>query len=152
MKYSANIIFIILVTFTIIGCSGIPVVKRSSCGPSGISMWKYRRYPYKSSEETEIYERKLQRKIDEYLANHPIRDDSLLFNFKELRVVVEGMNKEQVMLLYGSPDIMTSEAKQLKYNADEKWVYKSNSGENRIYFYNDLIIAMETKYYEPIVP
>lgn len=147
------VILVIIVLYLASGCSGIPVVKRSSAGPDAVCLWKYRNEPYKSDEETEEYEEQLQVKIDEYLRVHPEIDELIFSKLKGLSDTIEGMNKEQVELLYGKPDIITTDPKQLKYNTNEKWVYKmQNIPTYFLYFQGDIIVAMETFHYEPILP
>ena len=124
-KFSILLIFVLMVSaFLNVSCAGIPVLKRGSSGPSGISIWKYHNYPYKNSEETEKYEQDLQNRIKEYLSQYPITDDSIRFNFQELKVVVEGMNKDMVKILYGNPDNIETNQESLKYNSNEKWIYR----------------------------
>lgn len=140
-----RVILVISVIYLASGCSGIPVVKRTSCGPSAVNMWAFRSEPYKSQEESMEYDKEVQVKIEEYLSLHPEVDKNVAFTLKEFNAVEEGMNKEQVELLYGKPDIITTDSKQLKYNTDEKWVYVWNPGEFRIYFSEGIVVAIEDK-------
>src|SRR3989338_4148449 len=114
-------------------------------------MWKYRTFPYKTNEDAKQYEESLKKEIDTYLFKHPEIEYPLSFNLKELNIVVEGMNKEMVDLLYHKPNLVINESSQ-KFNSSEKWIYKSHSGETRIYFYNSRVVAIETKFFKPVFP
>ena len=70
----------------------------------------------------------------------------------DFRFVEEGMNKEQVELLYGIPNLISLKESEMNYSATEKWVYKWNPGEIRIFFKDDFVVALESKRTMPIVP
>jgi len=138
--------------YSLFGCATMQIVRRVEAGPDAVSLWKYRKYPYKTIQASRKYEKELQSRVGTYLINHPEIDRYIVMKLKGLSDVIEGMNKEQVELLYGRPDKSISDYKGLKYNSTEKWIYFWNPGEFRIFFIDNMVVAIEDKHHEPILP
>jgi hypothetical protein len=123
------------------GCSALnpPVEQRTSHGPSAEEIFIYRsmvmnrREP--SFDERRHWEDQIELKINQYLREHPADANSLeVSTFRFYRRAAVGMSKEQVMILLGPPEGVTSDNGQMeklahrywpgiKGNATEAWSY-----------------------------
>jgi hypothetical protein len=123
------------------GCSTMnpPVEQRTSHGPSAEEFFILRsmllngREP--SFDERRYWEDQVDLKISQYLHQHPDVASSLeVSTFRFYRRASVGMTKEQVMILLGAPENVTTDDPQMeklarkywggiKGNATEAWAY-----------------------------
>ena len=123
------------------GCAMLnpPLEQRTSHGPSAEELFIYRsmmlnrREP--SFDERRYWDDQLDLKVSQYLRQHPEVANSLdVSTFRFYRRPSVGMSKEQVMILLGAPEGVTTDAGEMeklarrywsgiKGNATEVWTY-----------------------------
>ena len=138
-------------------------MQRAVEGPTATEIYTHRfvvgyaRYP--TFEETFAWRDDLDRRISDYLVQHP--EIALTLRARQFRVerrVVVGMVREEVTLLAGRPDATTAEraameaaAKQfwpqVSERAKEMWVYPNGW---RLYFDGDSLVDMTVAGKPPI--
>lgn len=124
-----------------------PLEQRSTQGPTAEQFWTYRvavangREP--TFDERRHWDNDIEARISRYLNDHPEAANSLqVSTFRFHRQVAVGMTKEQVLILLGQPERMTTETAEIeklarrfwpgiKDAANEAWVYP---GGWRLYF------------------
>jgi hypothetical protein len=134
-------LLLIGVTVALTGCAWLnpPVEQRTTHGPSAEEFFIYRsllangRQP--NFDERRHWEDQVELQIGQYLRQHPEFANSLeVSTFRFYRRAAVGMSKEQVMILLGPPEGVTTDAAQMekiarkywsniKGNATEAWVY-----------------------------
>jgi hypothetical protein len=128
-------------------CASVDLEQRSTQGPTAEQFWKSRlavangREP--TFDERRHWDNDIDARITRYLNDHPEAANSLqVSTFRFHRQVAVGMSKEQVLILLGRPDRMTTDAADIerlarkywpaiKETVDEAWVYP---GGWRLYF------------------
>jgi hypothetical protein len=116
-----------------------PVEQRSTHGPTARQMWTLRMAMANGREpkidERRMWEDDLDLAIQRYLMKDPVAASSLqVSNFRFNKQVVTGMTQEQVLILLGAPEAVTSDQAQMekiarrywpqiKGNATEAWIY-----------------------------
>jgi hypothetical protein len=123
------------------GCAMLnpPLEQRTSHGPSAEELFIYRsmllngREP--SFDERRYWDDQLDLKVSQYLRQHPDVANSLdVSTFRFYRRPSIGMSKEQVLILLGAPEGVTTDAGEMeklarrywagiKGNATEVWMY-----------------------------
>jgi len=116
-----------------------PLEQRTTQGPTAEEFWIYRvlllngREP--TFDERRHWEDQIDQRIGEYLRAHPEAANSLdVSTFRFYRRAAVGMTKEQILILLGPPDAVTSDPAQMEKlarrywpgiqgNATEAWVY-----------------------------
>lgn len=128
-------------------CAVAAVEQRSTQGPTAEQLFTYRvevangRAP--SFEEHRHWDNDIEARISRYLNDHPEAANSLqVSTFRFQRQVAVGMSKEQVLILLGAAERMTTDAGEMeklarrfwpsiKDAATEAWLYP---GGWRLYF------------------
>jgi hypothetical protein len=124
------------------GCASLrttPVDQRTTQGPLARELWTLRMVAQNGREpsfdERRHWDNAMESRINDYLRKHPEAANSLeLSTFRFTRQVVTGMTKEQVLILLGAPETVTTDQAELeklargywtdiKGNATEAWVY-----------------------------
>jgi hypothetical protein len=118
---------------------GPPLEQRTSQGPTARQFWMLRsmlannREP--SLDERRHFEDQLDLRIQQYLAQHPEDANSLqVTSFRFDKRAVTGLAKEQVLILLGPPETVTTDQaemeklarrywKEMRGNVTEAWVY-----------------------------
>jgi hypothetical protein len=93
-----------------------------------IGLGKSKTVFFKDFRKNEMYQEDvaaLKEEVEKYISNHPELSDSTKNNLRELKVV-EGLTRQEVELLLGSPDKITKLERNANYNASEEWIYKIN--------------------------
>lgn len=123
------------------GCAALnpPLEQRTTHGPSAEEFFIYRsmvlnrREP--SFDERRYWEDQVDLKVSGYLREHPETANSLdVSTFRFYRRASVGMSKEQILILLGPPEIVTTDNGQMeklarrywgtiKGNATEAWSY-----------------------------
>ena len=138
MKWSAATVVAILL-FT--GCATLapPLEQRTTHGPTARQFWTLRMMLANNREPTlderRHWDDQLEIQIQQYLIQHPEQANSLHVSaFRFSKQVVTGLVKEQVLILLGPPEAVTTDQaemeklarrywKQLQGNVTEAWVY-----------------------------
>lgn len=139
MKSPANALLAAVVLLAACATAGPPLEQRTSQGPTARQFWMLRsmmannREP--SLDERRHFEDQLDLRIQQYLVQHPEDANSLqVSSFRFDKRAVTGMSKEQVLILLGAPDSVTSDQgemqklagrywKDMQGNVTEAWVY-----------------------------
>ena len=138
MKWSVAVLAAVLL---LAGCAkwGPPLEQRTTHGPTARQFWVLRMAMTNSREpsidERRHWEDQLETRIEKYLRDHPEDANALHVSaFRFNKQVVTGMSKEQVLILLGppegvttDPDVMAKAArrywKDLQGNVTEAWAY-----------------------------
>lgn len=138
MKWRA---FALVAVLLLAGCAKFspPLEQRTTQGPTARQFWTMRmalannRDP--TLDERRHWEDQLEIQIQQYLMAHPEQANTLhIASFRFTKQVVTGMAKEQVLILLGPPDGVTSDQAQMEKlarrywpqmqgNVTEAWVY-----------------------------
>jgi len=132
----------VLVVIALGGCLGKfrpPLEQRTSHGPTARQFWMMKQYIANDREpsldERRHWEDQLELQIAQYLRQNQDAANALHVSaFRFDKQVVTGMTKEQVLILLGAPEAVTSDAgemeklgrkywKDLQGNVTEAWVY-----------------------------
>lgn len=152
----------LVVLVALSGCGKFrpPLEQKTSHGPTARQFWLVKqmvandREP--SLEERRHWEDQLDQQISLYLRQNPEAASALhVASFRFDKQVVTGMTKEQVLILLGAPEVVTSEQaemeklarrywKELQGNVTEAWVYDLGW---RFYFTGPKLMAI-TQYLE----
>jgi hypothetical protein len=137
-----------------------PLEQRTSRGPTARQFWTLRmmmangREP--NIEDRRHWQDEIDQKIAQYLRENPDAANSLdLSSFRFDKQVVTGMSKQQVLILLGPPEAVTSDQAQMQAlarrywqgiegNATEVWVYDLGW---RMFFSGTRLVTM-TQYLE----
>ncbi len=121
------------------GCAIFTHDQRTAEGPTAEDVWKARfqlmndRSP--SFDETRNFEEETDARVEEFLRKHPeVANSYRVGNLRLFRQVSVGMTKEEITLLLGTPQDVTTDAARIevlarhwwplvKPNAKEAWVY-----------------------------
>ncbi len=121
------------------GCASAPLEQRTTQGPTAEEFWTYRvlllngREP--NFDERRHWDDEIDQRISEYLRAHPEAANSLdVSTFRFYRRAAKGMTKEQILILLGPPDSVTTDPGEMEKlarrywpaiqgNATEAWVY-----------------------------
>lgn len=109
------------------GCAQFrPTEQRASQGPMAEEVWAATvlltsgRQP--TLEETHQWEVQIDRRISQYLAQHPeVANSPEVQIFQFVRQVAVGMSKEQVVILLGAPPIATKDVAEIEKLARRYW-------------------------------
>jgi len=130
-----------LVVVLAAGCAkwGPPLEQRTTHGPTARQFWILRQAMTNSREPTieerRHWEDQLEIRIDQYVRQHPEAANALhVTSFRFDKRVVTGMAKEQVLILLGAPEGVTSDQgamekaarrywKDMQGNVTEAWSY-----------------------------
>lgn len=122
-------------------CAGMraPLEQRTTHGPSAEEFFILRSLLANGREPTfderRFWEDQIDQKIGQYLREHPEAANSLdVSTFRFYRRAAVGMTKEQITILLGTPDAVTTDAAEIeklarryapaiKGNATEAWSY-----------------------------
>jgi len=145
------------------GCLGkfrAPLEQRTSHGPTARQFWLLKQMTMNSREPTieerRHWEDQLDQQIAQYLRLNPEAANALhVLSFRFEKQVVTGMTKEQVIILLGAPEAVTTDPvemeklarrywKELQGNVTETWVYDLGW---RFYFTGTKLVAI-TQYLE----
>lgn len=114
------------------------------------SYWDYS-FPPKiitpSEQETATYIFQLRARVGAYLRAHPHLPEIQRSNLEAMQVM-EGMNKEQVSLLCGTPHRIHSNPG--RYQATEIWSYKFLKHEYQFFFREDMLTHVDHVYVESL--
>ena len=150
---------VLLASLVLGGCAYFTVEHRSNDGPTAEEIWKERfravngRSP--SFSENQTFDNQLDARVREFLAGKPEVANSLrVGNLRFLHQTTVGMTKDEVKLLLGMPQGVTSDAAQMerlarkfwplvKPQAKEAWIYP---GGWTLYFDGDAL-ADVTRYH-----
>ena len=144
-----------VVFLALAGCATLDTVQRATEGPTAAEVWHTRfarSYGRVATfDETVAWRDQLDQGVDEYLAKHPeVGTSPRVSQFRFHRRVAVGMSKEEVTLLVGAPENVTSDqatmataAKQfwpeIKRHAKEMWIYP---GGWQFYFDQDRLVDL----------
>ena len=138
MKFPAVVLAAVLL---LAGCATLrpPLEQRTTQGPTARQFWMLRQMMTNTREpsldERRHWEDQLEIQIDRYLAEHPEEASTLyITTFRYAKQVVTGMTKEQVLILLGAPESLTTDQalmekaarrywKDMKGNVTEAWSY-----------------------------
>jgi hypothetical protein len=139
VKSRATALVAIVVVLAACARWGPPLEQRTTHGPTARQFWTVRMMLANNREpkidERRHWEDQLDLRIQQYLMTHPEAANALHVSaFRFDKQVVTGMAKEQVLILLGAPDGVTSDQAEMeklarKYWADmkgnvtEAWVY-----------------------------
>jgi hypothetical protein len=131
---------LVSVTLALAACAALrPLEQRTTQGPTAQEFWMYRvlltngREP--NFDERRHWEDQIDDQIGRYLRAHPEAANSLdVSTFRFFRRASVGMTKEQVVILLGSPEAVTTDPAEMeklarkywpavKGQAKEAWVY-----------------------------
>ncbi len=145
-----------IVLLVLAGCAtAAEVVQRATEGPTARDIWysrffrSYARLP--TFDETSAWQDQLDQKVSDYFTQHPeIATSPRASQFRFHRRLSVGMSKEEVTLLAGPPDALTSDrslmeaaAKQfwpeIGKGAREMWVYPAGW---QLYFDGDRLVDL----------
>jgi hypothetical protein len=131
---------LVSVTLVLAACAALrPLEQRTTQGPTAQEFWMYRvlltngREP--NFDERRHWEDQIDDQIGRYLRAHPEAANSLdVSTFRFFRRASVGMTKEQVVILLGSPEAVTTDPAEMeklarkywpavKGQAKEAWVY-----------------------------
>ena len=126
------------------GCASDMFLEKrdAKLGPYATTYWRDKDTRQKSAREVEEFDEQLQLKVDKYIAIHPELPEEVKKWMSYLHVVV-GMNKEQVLMLLGTPykKKQTSER-----GTDEVWIYRYLAmplrDESHLYFKGDTLVKI----------
>ena len=134
-------VVLIAVVFVLAACAkwGPPLEQRTSHGPTARQFWMLRQAMANNREpsldERRHWEDQLDQQIHQYLMQNPEAASALhLSSFRFSKQVVTGMTKEQVLILLGAPEAVTSDQgvmeklarkdwKPMQGNVTEAWAY-----------------------------
>jgi hypothetical protein len=138
VKWSAAAVVAVLL---LTGCATLapPLEQRTTHGPTARQFWTLRMMLANNREPTlderRHWDDQLEIQIQQYLIQHPEQANSLHVSaFRFSKQVVTGLVKEQVLILLGPPEAVTTDQaemeklarrywKQLQGNVTEAWVY-----------------------------
>lgn len=118
----------LVVVVALAGCAWVnpPLEQRTSHGPSAEELFIYRsmvmngREP--SFDERRHWEDQIDLKVGQYLRQHPDAANALdVSTFRFYRRPSVGMSREQVMILLGPPEGVTTDAAELEKLARRYW-------------------------------
>ena len=153
---------LLLLFVALAGCATFrePLDQKTSHGPTAKQFWTLKQYVENKREpsldERRHWEDELDQKIAAYLRKDPEAASALHVSaFRFDKQVVTGMTKEQVLILLGAPEAVTSDQaameklarkywKDLQGNVTEAWVYDLGW---RFYFSGPKLVAI-TQYLE----
>ena len=104
MKILALFISLSISGMLLCGCASDMFLEKrdAKLGPYATTYWRDKDTRQKSAREVEEFDEQLQLKVDKYIAIHPELPEEVKKWMSYLHVVV-GMNKEQVLMLLGTP-------------------------------------------------
>jgi hypothetical protein len=77
--------------------------------------------------------------VDAYLKEHPDTPGRIA-RAMERDDVVDGMNKEQVIVTWGEPNSRSSIERE---EADTRWIYGTLTNRDYVYFDNDVVVEVQ---------
>lgn len=85
-----------------------------------------------------------------YFKNDRVIGEDKGLHHKSSHIKTNGMTKEEIRNMLGSPSYVSEEPLKLKYNADEVWVYNPYCDDTYIYFRNGIVVREERKWWEAL--
>jgi len=115
-----------LVALAVGACAMAPLEQRTTQGPTAQELWTYRMILQNGREpnfdERRHWEDQLELRISEYLRAHPQAANSLdVSTFRFYRRAAVGMTKEQVLILLGPPEGITTDPAEMEKLARRYW-------------------------------
>jgi len=108
------------------GCATAPIVQRATEGPTAEQVWQarflrsYGRLP--TFDEATARRDQIDHQVADYLARHPeVGTSPRVSQFRFHRRVSVGMSKQEVTLLVGAPDGVTSDTGAMQAAARQFW-------------------------------
>jgi hypothetical protein len=157
-----RLLALVAIPLVLMGCaSRKPVEQRTTQGPTAEQFWMYKMVLANGREPNFDERRHWQNEIDEeiarYLRTHPEAASSLeVSTFRFFRRAIVGMTKEQIVILLGRPETMTTDAAEMAKLARQHWAAIQGRAQEawtyplgwRFYFAGDRVVDI-TQYLSP---
>jgi outer membrane protein assembly factor BamE (lipoprotein component of BamABCDE complex) len=85
-----------------------------------------------------------------YFKDNKVVGESKKLKHKVSKIETKDKTKKEIIDILGDPTAISEDPSQLKYDADEVWIYQPGFADTYIYFKDDTVVKKERKWRETL--